>query len=286
MEQHLFVTLDWQLHLLNEGSTFLPVQSERQLMNGSQSGGFALKNDLPLTVVAVLSVPPYFRYATVAPAGGAAHINLPNKQYELNILTGHNFCNLDVGFIDGAKHRIIGGVTIKGDTTTQAIIGTSTTPDNFSIMYQNLYSTEAVRGGSLEVQRSPQGYITSGTVNGVSMSFLIDTGATFVSMSITTAQQAGVRCNHQSLNFTANGMTNACTGVASVLTFGNFRLTNVDVNILPNLVGNTLLGMNVLRQFKVELHDDKVRISSTGSDRNASPTAQSKLSGPITQIWR
>lgn len=36
---------------------------------------------------------------------------------------------------------------------------------------------------------------------------------------------------------TANGVTNACLAKVPELSFGNFRMTNVDVMILPGVVG-------------------------------------------------
>ncbi|MBN8473266.1 retropepsin-like aspartic protease [Sulfuritalea sp.] len=47
---------------------------------------------------------------------------------------------------------------------------------------------------------------------------------------------------------TANGVTNTCLAKLPELSFGNFRMTNVDVIILPRVAGGeALLNMNVLR---------------------------------------
>lgn len=43
---------------------------------------------------------------------------------------------------------------------------------------------------------------------------------------------------------------------------GSFRFTHVDVMIMPNMSGEALLGMNVLRNFRIE-QTDKVLLIST-----------------------
>ncbi len=92
--------------------------------------------------------------------------------------------------------------------------------------------------------------------------FLIDTGATTISVSTEIASQAGIKkCTPQQTT-TANGNVSACKAIVSEVIFGKFRLTNIEVMVMPNMPGNALLGMNVLRNFHIEQIDQVMRISS------------------------
>lgn len=115
----------------------------------------------------------------------------------------------------------------------------------------------------LEVRASSNGYMTAGSVNGVPVSFMVDTGASHISLPAALAQQAGIRCEKQGQSSTANGIVSACAGTASEVTFGPFRLTNVSVTMMPN-AQNALLGMDALRRFTMTWHGDTVRIAVPG----------------------
>lgn len=127
----------------------------------------------------------------------------------------------------------------------------------------------------LEIRMSGRAaYHTPGTVNGIKVKFLVDTGATNVSLPAELAQQAGIRCELDGKSKTANGITSACSGTADKLSFGPFLLTNISVSILPNL-DEPLLGMNALRRFKMSFSDNKMRISL--DKEKAEEAAQEKV---------
>lgn len=46
------------------------------------------------------------------------------------------------------------------------------------------------------------------------------------------------------------------------ITFGKFTLDNVEVTIMPNMSSDALLGMNVLKNFRIEQVGNVMRISS------------------------
>lgn len=123
---------------------------------------------------------------------------------------------------------------------------------------------------------SSNGYLTPGAVNGVPVSFMVDTGASHVALPAAVAQQAGIRCEQQGTSSTANGMVTACAGLAAEVTFGPFRLTNVAVTIMPN-ARDALLGMDALRHFTMTWAGDVVRIAGT----NAATVAQAPASASM-----
>lgn len=103
-------------------------------------------------------------------------------------------------------------------------------------------------------------YFVDGTVNDQFLNFLIDTGATTVALPQAVANAAGLRCIKKVMTRTANGATIDCTTIIQKLKFGSFTLRDVDAQISPNL-DQPLLGMNVLKRFRVEQDGGQMRLS-------------------------
>ncbi len=126
----------------------------------------------------------------------------------------------------------------------------------------------AVEGDSPAAENSPlvigQGngghYFIDGSVNDNYLNFVVDTGATVVALPTATAANAGVRCQGKALVQTGNGVIQACTATIEKLRFGNFTLRYVQAMVAPNLA-QPLLGMNVLKQFRVEQDNGQMRLS-------------------------
>lgn len=121
--------------------------------------------------------------------------------------------------------------------------------------------SEGSAPGPFAINRGLGGhYFVNGTVNDQYLNFIVDTGATFVSLPLSVAMIAGIKCRQRIAVNTANGMSAACTAVIAKLTFGRFTLYDVEAVIQPNL-GQPLLGMNVLHQFRVEQDDGQMKLS-------------------------
>lgn len=103
-------------------------------------------------------------------------------------------------------------------------------------------------------------YFVSGTINDQPLNFVIDTGASMVSIPGSMANAANLHCEQYGHVNTANGSTTACRTVISKLTFGRFILRNVAAAVVPNL-SQPLLGMNVLSRFNVEQHNGQLVLS-------------------------
>ncbi len=206
-------------------------------------------------------------------SGHTAQVSLPTGQYGMHVLVGSDWCNLETGFSDGANISVAGNVSIKaGLTTLMQFYGSGLHPVQLALAHsmsrpkspQNIKQPSEVIGvGKLDLLQTREGhYFSSGTVNVSQVVFMIDTGATTVSISSRIASRAGIRKCFSHTVSTANGNVNACTATVSEVTFGKFRLTNVDVTIMPNMPGDALLGMNVLRNFHIEQINNMMRISS------------------------
>lgn len=139
-----------------------------------------------------------------------------------------------------------------------------------ALLYQEKPCTEETKpvsswgvasGAPLVMSQSTNGhYFVEGSINEHKLNFVIDTGASTVAIPQVFAEQAGLVCLRQSVSNTANGLTRTCMTIIQKLKFGSFILTNVEASIAPNL-GQPLLGMNVLKQFRVEQDSGEMRMS-------------------------
>lgn len=103
-------------------------------------------------------------------------------------------------------------------------------------------------------------YFLDGTINGRTLTFVVDTGATAISLPQEAAMSAQIYCREQILMQTANGIASACVTSIPKLEFGPFRIANVPATIAPGLT-QPLLGMSVLRHFRIEQENGEMRIS-------------------------
>ena len=103
-------------------------------------------------------------------------------------------------------------------------------------------------------------YYIDGSVNDSFLNFVVDTGATFVALPLSVAANAGIKCKKLLMMGTANGLSQACSATIGKLKIGNFTLRYVDAVVQPNL-SQPLLGMNVLKQFRVEQDNGQMRLS-------------------------
>ncbi|HEY6094186.1 MAG TPA: retropepsin-like aspartic protease [Gallionellaceae bacterium] len=103
-------------------------------------------------------------------------------------------------------------------------------------------------------------YFVNGTINDQPLNFVIDTGASMVSIPGSMATAANLHCEQYGRVNTANGVATACKVTISKLTFGRFILRNVEAAVVPNL-SQPLLGMNVLSRFNVEQHNGQMSLT-------------------------
>jgi len=103
-------------------------------------------------------------------------------------------------------------------------------------------------------------YFLDAEVNSHALTFVVDTGATMVSLPQSFAGTASMFCNDKGQIETANGRANVCTTTITELKLGNFVFKNVTALLVPNL-SQPLLGMNVLQSFNIEQKNDEMKLS-------------------------
>lgn len=122
------------------------------------------------------------------------------------------------------------------------------------------FNTVHGEDGSREIrlQRNRFGhYLANGTINGQAVEFMLDTGASDVSIPDKIARRAGLTRGVPKYYGTANGTIKAYTTSLDKLTLGNIELQGVRASINPHMDGETiLLGMSVLKQLEFTQRGD------------------------------
>jgi aspartyl protease family protein len=97
-------------------------------------------------------------------------------------------------------------------------------------------------------------FITDGAVNGIAMRFMVDTGATYVSLGAKDAARLGIdfRKGRPVMMHTANGPV-----INYLVTFDRVRLGGIELTGVEGVVGETempfaLLGMSFLKRLEMQ----------------------------------
>ncbi len=94
-------------------------------------------------------------------------------------------------------------------------------------------------------------YLASGTINGHPVTFLLDTGATSVSVPASIASRMGLKRGAPLRANTANGVVTTYATRLDQVRLGNIALNNVRADINPHMRGkDVLLGMSFLRKLE------------------------------------
>jgi aspartyl protease family protein len=105
-------------------------------------------------------------------------------------------------------------------------------------------------GGVIELRRAGDGhYHWPGTVNGVAVDFMIDTGATTTALPRVLAERAGLRTEGGMRSATAGGEAYGQLARIDLTLDGGIRLQRLRVTVLPALEA-PLLGMDVLSRLR------------------------------------
>lgn len=115
---------------------------------------------------------------------------------------------------------------------------------------------QAAPVSEVQVWRNPQGmYTTVGSINGLPVSFMVDTGATLVTLNSRQARRLGIDyrvTGSQSAVTTASGVEPAWSVVLDRVRVGDLELHNVAAVVLEGAQPRTaLLGMSYLGRLEI-----------------------------------
>ena len=112
---------------------------------------------------------------------------------------------------------------------------------------------QVVEGGETRVPLSRDGHFwIEANVNGQTVPFLVDTGATLTALSQGTAERIGVEPRPGGIPVmlnTANGSISADIATIDELRFGNVVARGLDTVIAPGLGDTNVIGMNLLSRL-------------------------------------
>lgn len=101
-------------------------------------------------------------------------------------------------------------------------------------------------------------YTTMGMINGQVTSFLVDTGATSVSISQVEAEKLGLRYMYgkRIVTQTANGVVPAYQLQLATVRIGDVEVRDVEAIVIPGLMSHVLLGNSFLNRFQMRREND------------------------------
>jgi aspartyl protease family protein len=97
-------------------------------------------------------------------------------------------------------------------------------------------------------------FVVDGQINGGSVRFMVDTGATTVALSASDASRLGIdyRKGETSYLRTANGVTSAYKVKLDTVRVGDITLNNIDAVVLEVELPVALLGMSFLNRMEMK----------------------------------
>ena len=103
-------------------------------------------------------------------------------------------------------------------------------------------------------------FMTQGAINGQAAVFMVDTGATLVSMSAADAQRLGLNYKAGQLGYsnTANGTTAAWRIKLASVRVGDVEIYEVDALVSPQPMPFMLLGNSFLSRFQMKRENDQM----------------------------
>ena len=126
-----------------------------------------------------------------------------------------------------------------------------------------LPATAAAAAREVVISAGPGGhFVAGGTINGRAARFMVDTGATLVSIGRDDAVRMGLdlRGARSSITHTANGPVPVQTLTLASVRVGEVELANVAAMVLPTPMPYVLLGNSWLGRFQMRRDNDVMRL--------------------------
>jgi aspartyl protease family protein len=118
-------------------------------------------------------------------------------------------------------------------------------------------------GTQIVLTAGPGGHFeTGGTINGKSVRFMVDTGATLVSMSEADAERIGLKFRNgpRGVVNTANGQVVVHRATLDSVRVGDVQVYNVDAIVMPATMETILLGNSFLTRFSMKRENDRMTL--------------------------
>ncbi len=105
-------------------------------------------------------------------------------------------------------------------------------------------------------------FFSQGSINGRTVQFVVDTGATYVAIGQADADRIGLayKKGRPSMVGTANGQVTAYLTSLDVVRVGDVQVYNVEAVVLPATMGTVLLGNSFLSRFQMRRENDRMTL--------------------------
>lgn len=105
-------------------------------------------------------------------------------------------------------------------------------------------------------------FLTSGNINGTTVRFLVDTGASMVSLGASDARRIGIDASkgEQAITSTANGQAVVTRVKLDSLRVGEITMNNVDALVHQQDMPFALLGMSFLNRMEMQREGDTMTL--------------------------
>lgn len=105
-------------------------------------------------------------------------------------------------------------------------------------------------------------FLTTGNINGMSVRFLVDTGASMISLGASDASRIGIDASkgQRAIANTANGQTQVTRVKLDTVRVGEIVLNNVDALVHQQDMPVVLLGMSFLNRMEMQRDGDTMTL--------------------------
>ena len=172
--------------------------------------------------------------------------------------------------IDGEPRTVAVGSTVQGVrlirvSATDALVEVHGKRQTLLLgAAQTNASTDADSGNAkIVLSAGPGGhFVASGAINGQAVQFVVDTGASMVSLSQSEAERIGLKFSHgqRGMASTANGPVPVHTVTLSSVRVGEVQVYNVQAMVVPAPMPYVLLGNSFLSRFSMKRENDTMTL--------------------------
>ena len=128
----------------------------------------------------------------------------------------------------------------------------------------NLGGVQSEGGGKQIVLTAGTGghFVTSGSINGKSVRFMVDTGATSIALGQDEAERIGLdyKSGQRGYSSTANGPVPVYRANLASVRIGDVMVYNVDAIVSPAPMPYVLLGNSYLTRFQMRRENDRMTL--------------------------
>ena len=174
--------------------------------------------------------------------------------------------------IDGAPRTVAAGSTVQGVklvsvSGSEAVVEVKGKRVTLALggAQVNIGGAPSAGGGTQIVLTAGSGghFFTAGSINGKAARFMVDTGATYVSMGADEAERLGIdyRGGQRGMTSTANGTMAAYKISLASVRIGDVQVYNVEALVGQGPMTQVLLGNSFLTRFQMKRENDTLTLS-------------------------